>query len=110
MSQQGIDLQKMNLDYQKAIVQADVADVTSARTANVSGGVQGYLFVLSLIILSISVGAEVRVLFYGYPKEIPEMVVGRVLGLLDAVTMLVLGYWYGTSHGSDRKTEMMNQK
>ena len=110
MSQQGIDIQKMNLDYQKAMVQADVADVTDARKNNVAGGTQIYLFVLSLVILAVTIGSEVRVLFDGYPPGLSEMVVGRILGLMDGISMLIVGYWYGSSHGSDRKTELANAK
>jgi hypothetical protein len=35
------------------------------------------------------------------------MVVGRILGLMDAVTMMVLVYWYGSNKDSARKTEML---
>jgi hypothetical protein len=33
--------------------------------------------------------------------------VGRILGLLDAVSMMVLAYWYGTTNGSTLKTAML---
>jgi hypothetical protein len=33
---------------------------------------------------------------------------GRVLGLLDAIAMTVLAYWFGTSSSSALKTEMIN--
>lgn len=39
-----------------------------------------------------------------------ELVVERVLGLLDAIAMTVLGYWFGTSSSSALKTEMMMVK
>jgi len=38
------------------------------------------------------------------------LVVGRVLGLMDAVAMLVLSYWYGTTNGSAQKSELLAQK
>lgn len=109
MSQQQIDLQKMNLDYQTAIVNADVADVSSARDANVKGNLQKQLFVLSIFLLTLSIGSEVYLLFNGMPKTVPDIVVGRILGLLDSITLLVLGYYYGSSHGSSIKTEMLNK-
>jgi hypothetical protein len=71
-------------------------DRANARDANVKGGVQKELFYLSLIILLGTLGTEVAVLFHGYPENIPELVVGRVLGLLDSVALMVLAYWYGS--------------
>ena len=40
---------------------------------------------------------EVAVLVKGLPQGTGELVVGRVLGLLDAIAMTVLANWYGTS-------------
>jgi hypothetical protein len=86
-------------------------DRDSARQANVAGGTQQYLFWLSLFLLAVSVGAELCVLFYGYPKDrVDPVLVGRILGLLDAVAIQILGYWFGSSSGSKQKTELLNQK
>lgn len=82
-------------------------DRDSARKANVEGGTQVYLFWLSLALLSVSLGCEVSVLFVGYTQEIPEIIVGRVLGLMDAVAMMVLAYWYGTTNGSHIKSTLL---
>jgi len=82
-------------------------DRDSARKANVAGGTQMPLFYLSLILLLLTLGSEIAVLFYGYPPNTPEMVVGRILGLLDAVAMMVLVYWYGSNKDSQRKTDML---
>jgi hypothetical protein len=61
-------------------------------------------------LLCITLGSEIAVLFYGYPDDkIPEMVVGRILGLMDAVAMLVLSYHYGTTSGSMAKTQLLAQ-
>jgi hypothetical protein len=43
----------------------------------------------------------------GLPQGASELVVGRVLGLLDAIAMMVLAYWYGTSSSSAMKTELL---
>ena len=107
MSQQQVDVQKMNLDYQKAMAEVDVADVTSARTSNVQGGTTKYLFVLSTIILAVTIGSEVAVLFGGVKAGLSDIIVGRVLGLMDAATMMVLSYWYGTTHSSAQKNVLL---
>lgn len=84
-------------------------DRDSARQANVAGGTQKMLFALSLLLLAVSLGAEVFVLFKGYPNDVPDIVIGRILGLLDAVAMLVLTYWYGTTNGSLVKTDLLSR-
>lgn len=84
-------------------------DRDSARQANVQGGTQEKIFWLSLVLLIVTLGSEIAVLFFGYPTGVPEMVVGRVLGLLDAVATIVTAYWFGTSHGSSQKTAMLAQ-
>jgi len=111
------DLKKLELQYQenekeRGFKYAELAfkDRDSARQANVSGGTQKYLFWLSLILLTGTLGTEGVVLFHGYPPTVSDMVVGRVLGLMDAVALMVLTYWYGTSDSSNRKTELLNQK
>ena len=82
-------------------------DRDSARTANVNGGTQKMLFWLSIVLLVITLGTEVAVLFNGYPADTPEIIVGRILGLMDAVALMVLAYWYGSSSGSESKTQLL---
>ena len=111
------EIKQLELKYQedekeRGFRYAELAfkDRDSARKANVDGGVQGKMFWLSVILLCVTLGCEVAVLFYGYPDDkIPEMVVGRILGLMDAVCMLVLSYHYGTTQGSMAKTNLLAQ-
>lgn len=84
-------------------------DRDSARQANVSGGTQRMLFGLSIFLLIVTLGCEVAVLFAKVPPAADPLVVGRVLGLMDAVAMLVLSYWYGTTNGSAVKSELLAQ-
>lgn len=110
------DLKKLEAQYQenereRGFKYAELAfkDRDSARQYNTSGGIQGRLFVMSVILLLITLGTEVWVLFRGYPLDIPEIIVGRVLGLMDAVAMMVLAYYYGTTSGSMQKSELLAQ-
>ena len=107
-----LELEYKNNEQERGFKYAELAykDRDSARTANVAGNTQRPLFWLSLILLTGCIGSEGVVLFAGYPLHIPEMVVGRVLGLMDAVTMLVLSYWYGTTNSSAQKTELLAAK
>lgn len=84
-------------------------DRDSARSANVAGKTQIPLFWLSLFLLAVTLGTECSILFLGYPQNTSEIVVGRVLGLMDAVTMLVLAYWYGTTNGSAQKNDTVSR-
>ncbi len=110
------DIRKLELEYQdhekeRGFRYADLEfrDRDSARKANVAGGTQVMLFWLSLVLLSVCLGMEGVVLFKGYPVDIPEIIVGRVLGLADAVVMMVMGYWYGTTNSSSNKTALLSK-
>ncbi len=106
-----LELKYQNDEKERGFKYAELAfkDRDSARQANVQGGTQKYLFWLSLLLLITGLGIEGFVLFKGYPKEIPEIIVGRVLGLMDAMVMLVLSYWYGTTNGSAQKSDLLAQ-
>ncbi len=110
-------LKELELEYQNnekernfRYAELSFKDRNSARQANVQGGTQKMLFWMSIILLFASLGCEILVLFRGYPHEIPEIIVGRVLGLMDAVAMLVLSYWYGTTNSSAQKSELLATK
>ena len=82
-------------------------DRDSARQANVNGSTQRPLFWLSVLLLVTCLGTEVAVLVFGLPVGTSEIVVGRVLGLLDAIAMTVIAYWFGTSSSSSIKTQLL---
>ena len=107
-----LELQYQNDEQERGFKYAELAykDRDSARQANVTGGIQGRLFILSILLLVVTLGAEGLVLFKGYPTGIPDVLVGRILGLFDSVALMVLAYYYGTSSGSAQKTELLAQK
>lgn len=106
---QKLELKFQNDERERDFKYADLEfkDRESARNANVQGGTQSKLFWLSLLLLMVSVGAEIYVLFAGYSMAVDAVVVGRILGFLDAIALQVLAYWYGSSMGSHQKTELM---
>jgi hypothetical protein len=110
IKQAEVEFKKFMVDNGIKLEQIAAQDRDSARKANVAGGTQVMLFWLSLMLLGVCLGSEVWILFNGYPAALPEMVVGRVLGLLDAVTIMVLTYWYGTTNSSSQKTQMLAAK
>jgi len=112
--QQITDLKQLELKYQseekeRGFRYEELAfkDRDSARQANVASGIQKELFNMSVILLIVTLGTEIWVLFNGYPDALPEIIVGRVLGLMDAVAMMVLAYWYGTTNGSAQKNTLL---
>lgn len=104
-----LEMQYQNEEKERGFRYEELAykDRDSARQANVSGGIQKELFWLSIILLGLTLGTEIFVLFNGYPKTLPDIIVGRVLGLMDAVAMMVLAYWYGTTNGSAQKNNLL---
>lgn len=107
-----LELQYQNDEKERGFRYAELEfkDRDSARQANVQGGTQKMLFSLSLVLLILTLGSEIWVLFNGIPPNTPELVIGRVLGLLDSVALMVLAYWYGSSSGSFSKTQIMASK
>lgn len=98
---------KVLVDYETAAARTALEDRESARSAAVKGGVAPQMFWLSVALLVGCLGAEVVVLFRGLPAGVSELVVGRVLGLLDAAALMVLTYHYGASHEQARATELL---
>jgi hypothetical protein len=104
-----LEMQYQNDEAERGFKYENLAfqDRDSARKANVAGGIQMELFWMSIFILAITIGTEIFVLFYGYPKELDDIIVGRILGLMDGVTMLVLAYWYGTTNQNRSKDSII---
>lgn len=63
--------------------------------------------VLTWLIVAIVLGLEGYILFEGTPERVSEIVMGRILGTLDMCLITVLSYWFGTTYGSSRKTDML---
>lgn len=59
--------------------------------------------ILAYAVVALVVLAEGSLLLFGQPKAVDGVVLGRVLGTLDAALMLVLSYYFGSSIGSKEK-------
>lgn len=64
--------------------------------------------ILTWLIVAIVLGLEGSLLFGAKPNGISDIVLGRILGTLDTSLAMVLSFWFGTTHGSARKTEMLS--
>ena len=112
--EQVAEIRKLELQYQAEekergfrYSELEFKDRDSARKYNTEGGIQGKMFFLSCILLTLTIGTEIWILFNGYPTSLPDIIVGRILGLLDGIALLVLGYHYGTTSGSLAKSQLL---
>ena len=99
-------MRELDIDVYKI----DQTDRANARESNVKAGIQGYVFVLVLLIFATVLGLEGSVLFLGVPNTVDGQIVGRILGTLDAVLLAALYYVFGSSAGSARKDELMAKR
>lgn len=114
--EQVAEIRKLELQFQQdekergfRYAELEFKDRDSARKYNTEGGIQGQMFWLSVTLLVLTLGTEIYILFNGYPSTLPDIIVGRILGLLDGVALLVLGYHYGTTSGSLVKSNLLAQ-
>ena len=105
---QKLELQFKNDEAERGFKYAELQfkDTDSARNL----AVQTHSLTPSLLtwlIVVLTLSAEIGMLFHVIPAGANEMVMGRVLGTLDAALVMVLGFWFGSSHGSQNKDTMI---
>lgn len=105
-----IRMQGLGFENTQALEKIAADDRASARSANVSGGVQGRVFWLIVAIVISVVGIEAAVLFAGIPATVDGQIAGRVLGTLDAILMIAVNYLLGSSASSARKDDLIAAK
>jgi len=109
LGQQGIDLAKVNADYAAASAGIEAADRDSARRREISvGGLTTP--VMAWIVIAASIGLGIAVIT-GHVTKDPALatLVGTVLGSFLSEAKQVIAYYFGSSAGSDRKTELLSQ-
>lgn len=111
------EIKRLELEYQNneaergfKYAELEFKDRDSARNANTVGGVQKHIFYLTCLLLTFCIGTEIAVMVLGLPVQVEAVVAGRILGLLDSITLLVLTYHYGSSSSSKSKTELLAQQ
>lgn len=82
------------------------ADRDSARKMQISNRsiIPPALAILVVVFVCVTEGA---MLFGKMPPGLDPIVLGRILGTLDMALSLVLSFYFGSSNGSERKTEMI---
>ena len=104
MSQQGIDVQKMNADFNTAMIEANVKDRQGARDMQVSTRsvivpIVSCLFVVGFCIITI-------LKINGAISAVDQTTNDLITTLRDGL-MLILAFYYGTSSGSQNKDVML---
>jgi hypothetical protein len=95
MQEHGVDLEKLAQADRESARQRQVALKDYAPT------------ILGYLVVALTVSLEAFVLLHGVPSTVDPVIVGRILGTLDAGLTLVLSYYFGSSAGSERKTEIL---
>lgn len=110
IGQQGIDLQKLNADYQTAMAAVDAGDRDSARKREMAVR-DGTTPSLAWLVVGASVILGIAVVGGLVATNDPTSatLVGTVLGYMFSEAKQVLAYYFGSSVGSDRKTELLAQ-
>lgn len=109
IQQMGIDLAKLNADHEASMAQTDAADRDSARKREIAvRGATTPALAWLVVTASVALGAAVVT---GYVTKDPQQgtLVGTVIGYVFSEAKQVLAYYFGSSVGSDRKTELLAQ-
>jgi len=110
-----VKLKEAELDFQKSLSAADVeidriaaADRANAREREVRAADSFTPRVLAALVVTFTAVIEGYVMLHGLPIGADQLIAGRVLGTLDSATMLVLGYYFGSSASSRQKDETIS--
>lgn len=95
------------LAWKTAQVQLEVEDRKSARQASVDGGDRLHLFWLSVFLFVIAFGLEGTLLFFGFADGISGELVGRVMGTVDTMAVMILSFWYGASRSGQNSETLL---
>ena len=63
--------------------------------------------ILAILTVLIVGGTEGMILAHGAPAGLDGVVLGRILGTMDSALIMVLSYYFGSSAGSARQTEIL---
>ncbi len=103
-----LQMQKLGFENEQALEAIAAGDRDSARKRETATG-DWTPRVLGILVIFLTALGEGALLTGFEPRVAPELV-GRILGTLDMATMMVLTYFFGSTSGSARKTEILAEK
>lgn len=114
MGQQGIDLAKLNSDHALAQENMAAGDRDSARKREISVKDRTPAHLAYMIIggfFAVSIAQLIALMGFGdQAAKIPPqgwLLIGNISGYLAAEAKAAASYYFGTTSGSDRKTELL---
>lgn len=103
-----LEMQYQNEEKDRGFKYAELAfkDVDSARSmAIATQSITPTLLTWIVVVLCLTF--EGILMFSATPPGADPIIVGRILGTLDSALIMVLSFWFGSTSGSSRKTELL---
>ncbi|MFZ2287602.1 MAG: hypothetical protein WAV93_11505 [Bacteroidales bacterium] len=103
-----LEMQYQNEEKDRGFKYAELAfkDVDSARSmAITTQSITPTL--LTWIVVALCLTFEGILMFSATPPGADPIIIGRILGTLDSALIMVLSFWFGSTSGSSRKTEIL---
>lgn len=102
-----LDMQKAGFQHVEDLLKMTFDDTANARAREVAVR-DNTPRILAYGVSGLVVLIEGFMLLHGIPKTVDPVIAGRILGTLDSALILVLGYYFGSSRGSDAKNEIIS--
>lgn len=99
--EQQMQLKEMELNFRLESLKTEYADTASARSMAVATK-DNTQRILAYLIVAMTCLGEGYMLVHGAPVGIDQVVLGRILGTLDAALTLVLAFYFGATHSSNK--------
>src|SRR6185312_12097477 len=105
--QYALDMQKAGFAHVEDLLKMNFDDTANARAREIAVR-DNTPKILAYGISVLVVAIEGFMLLHGIPKDVDPVIAGRILGTLDSALILVLGYYFGSSRGSDDKNSIID--
>lgn len=116
IGQQHIDLEKLNKDHEQAMAQTAAQDRDSARQREMAVRDRTPAHLAYMILggfFAVAIAELIGMTFFAAAvKDIPPqgwVLIGNISGYLAAEAKAASAYYFGTTQGSDRKTDLLAQ-
>jgi hypothetical protein len=107
-----LQMQQLGFQNEQELEQIGAADRASARNREIQVRDSTPKIISAIVILAAGVGETycAWAVFHGRSFDAQgAIIIGRILGMLDTSVGMVLAYYLGSSAGSARKTDVLNE-